>query len=70
MKERIGETAGRIWERLSADGELPLDKLPKVLDEKSVLVYQALGWLAREDKVVYRTAGNKVFVSLCEAERK
>ena len=70
MKERIGETAGRIWERLRADGELPLDKLPKVLDEKSVLVYQALGWLAREDKVVYRTAGNKVFVSLCEAERK
>ena len=69
MKENIGMTAGRIWERLRTDGELNLSQLPKILNENSVLVYQALGWLAREDKIEYRTMGSKVLVSLSESER-
>jgi len=69
MKESIGMTAGRIWERLRADGELNITQLPKILNENSALVYQALGWLAREDKVVYRTMGSKILVSLSESER-
>lgn len=69
MKENIGMTAGRIWERLRADGELNLSQLPKILNENSALVYQALGWLAREDKIEYRTMGSKILVSLSESER-
>jgi len=69
MKENIGMTAGRIWERLRTDGELNLSQLPKILNENSVLVYQALGWLAREDKIEYRTMGSKILVSLSESER-
>ena len=69
MKEDIGITAGRIWERLRADGELNLTQFPKILNENSALVYQALGWLAREDKIEYRTMGSKILVSLSESER-
>ena len=69
MKENIGITAGRIWERLRTDGELNLSQLPKILNENSALVYQALGWLAREDKIEYRTMGSKILVSLSESER-
>ena len=38
MKNKIGEVAGRVW---------------KTLGEKGDIVYQALGWLAREDKINY-----------------
>ena len=68
MKEQIGMTAGRIWERLRTDGELNLSQLPKILNENSALVYQALGWLAREDKIEYRTMGSKTLISLSKTE--
>jgi len=64
MKEQIGETAGRIWNTLREHQELSLSRIPKVVGEKEPLVYQALGWLAREDKVEYRTERNRTLVSI------
>ena len=64
MLTEIGETAGRIWDELKSRGEVELARLPKILKGKSVIVYQALGWLARENKVAYRKEGDKIFVSL------
>ena len=68
MKQRIGEIAGDIWRTLSEKDEVNITQLPRILKEKNTAVYQALGWLAREDKINYRTEGEKVFVSLNEAE--
>jgi len=64
MLIEIGETSGRIWDELESRGEVELARLPKILKGKSVVVYQALGWLARENKVAYRKEGDKIFVSL------
>jgi hypothetical protein len=64
MKEQIGETAGRIWNTLREHQELSLSRIPKMVGEKEPLVYQALGWLAREDKVEYRTERNRTLVSI------
>ena len=64
MKEQIGVTAGRIWQTLSENNELSLTRIPKMVGEKDTVVYQALGWLAREDKVEYRTKANRTLVSL------
>jgi hypothetical protein len=64
MKEKIGETAGRIWQELHQTEEVSVSRLPKILHERDAVVYQALGWLAREDKVQYRTKGNRTSVSL------
>jgi len=66
MREKIGVTAGKLWETLRENKEVNVSQLPKVLKDKPVVVYQALGWLAREDKINYRTEGAKIYVSLCD----
>jgi Mn-dependent DtxR family transcriptional regulator len=68
-KEIIGEAAGRIWETLEAKSEVSIAQLPKSLKMKTDIAYQALGWLAREDKIDYHDRGGKVYVSLSENER-
>ena len=67
MKEQIGATAGKIWGMLNDNGEVNMTQLPKMINEKSVEAYRGLGWLAREDKINYRSEGNKTFVSLNNA---
>ncbi len=64
MQELIGLTAGKLWSTLKKSEELSVSQLPKTLKEKDVVVYQALGWLAREGKVSYRTQGSRIFVSI------
>ena len=50
LQQNIGETAGKIWEALSANGPQTLAQLKK-LNGGSEVVNFALGWLAREDKI-------------------
>lgn len=64
MKEQIGETAGRVWQTLSEHGELDLARLTKLVQENEKTVHQALGWLAREDKINIHLKGNKTTISL------
>lgn len=68
MKEKIIETAGKTWRTLGEKGELNIAQLPKVLKEDDAVVYQALGWLAREDKINYTVKNKQTTVSLVEAE--
>ncbi len=68
MKKQIITTAGRIWRVLGDKGRMDIAQLPRSLKEKSVIVYQALGWLAREDKIRYVKRSGKVYVSLTPAE--
>jgi Mn-dependent DtxR family transcriptional regulator len=69
MKEKVGETAGQIWDLLKKKGEVNMAEVPKILKEKSTVVHQAIGWLARENKIEYRTADAKIFISLPESEK-
>lgn len=64
MEMRIGATAGKIWSLLQDRGKVSIAQLPKLLDDRDVVVYQALGWLARENKIAYQTEGNRTFVEL------
>ena len=68
MKAKIGELSGKIWSTLRNKKEVNVSQLPKILNEKPVLVYQALGWLAREDKIDYHVKGAKILVSLVEGK--
>ena len=70
MKDKIGEIAGKIWTILGEKQNVNILKLPKILKEKGEIVYQALGWLAREDKINYHTKERKTFVSLSHEERE
>jgi hypothetical protein len=64
MYTLIGKTAGKVWETLQKNGPLPISQLPKKVKERDVVVYQALGWLAREDKITYEARGNATLVSV------
>lgn len=49
--EQIGETAGAVWHLLHDKGPLTLARIVKELRLPRDLVMQAIGWLAREDKL-------------------
>jgi hypothetical protein len=70
MKDKIGETAGKIWNILREHEEVAISRFPRMVNEKARIVHQALGWLAREDKIAYRAKGNKIYVALIESEKK
>ncbi len=69
MVERIGMTAGKVWQVLKNQDEADVRRLPRMLEEKPMVVTQALGWLAREGKLEYREQGGRTFVALTPAER-
>jgi Winged helix-turn-helix domain (DUF2582) len=52
MQEEIGTTAGAIWQTLNAKGELTLLQLKREVKGKVPVFDWAIGWLAREDKIV------------------
>ncbi len=52
MHEAIGTTAGAVWQVLNAQGELSLPSLKRQVEAKAPVFDWAIGWLAREDKVI------------------
>ena len=60
----IGTNAGKIWQALDKKGELDLTGLKNAakLDSNSVLI--ALGWLAREDKILFYDSDGKMKITL------
>ena len=70
MKTKIGEMAGRVWKTLGEKEGVDVSKLPQILKEKGEIVYQALGWLAREDKVEFHRKEGKTLVYLSPKERE
>jgi hypothetical protein len=55
VSEQIGTVAGAIWHTLEANGEMSLAKLKKELKAGTPLFDWAVGWLAREDKIMLTT---------------
>jgi hypothetical protein len=49
--EQIGATAGHVWVCLHENGPMSMAKLTKQVDASRDVVMQAVGWLAREDKL-------------------
>ena len=62
--EQIGETAGVIWHFLNENGPMPLTRLVKEVDAPRDLIMQALGWLAREEKIQIEEESRSKIVSL------
>lgn len=64
MNSEIGLMAGKIWQTLETKGEMSLAALKKALATKEPSADWAIGWLAREDKIVLRKERNTVKVAL------
>ena len=52
MIHSIGETAGKVWKFLDQKGEVTLNQMKKGIKADPNLILQAIGWLAREDKLI------------------
>ena len=70
MNTKIGEMAGRVWKTLGEKDEVAVPRLPQILKEKGEIVYQALGWLAKEGKIDFHKKEGKTFASLSFEERE
>jgi hypothetical protein len=62
--EQIGQTAGLVWHALDERGPQSLSKLGKTIDAPRDIVMQAIGWLAREEKIDIRETKRGRIVSL------
>jgi hypothetical protein len=62
--EQIGDTAGLLWHYLHENGPRTLSQLAKEVDAPRDVIMQAVGWLAREDKVSIDESRGKKSVSL------
>ena len=64
MIQPIGETAGKVWMSLNENGEASLGQLKRGVKADPNLILQAIGWLAREDKLRIEKNGRYVTYSL------
>ena len=62
---RIGDAAGLVWKTLEGQNEgLSPTQLKTKTELAADLLQQAIGWLAREDKIAFRGAGKSLKVLL------
>jgi Winged helix-turn-helix domain (DUF2582) len=64
MQEEIGKVAGAIWNLLNAKGELTLAQLKKQVKAKEPVMDWAIGWLAREGKILIKQEKRSIRVRL------
>ena len=63
--ETIGTTAGVVWTALSTSGKLSVKELKKVTKIKTDKeLFSAIGWLAKEGKLVFQEKNDELFISL------
>ncbi|MBW3542551.1 MAG: winged helix-turn-helix domain-containing protein [Planctomycetes bacterium] len=62
--DSIGTVAGSVWRYLSESGPVTLSRLARDVAAPRDLVMQAVGWLAREDKVEFQEGRRSKTVSL------
>jgi hypothetical protein len=60
----FGIKAGIVWEALSQNGPSPIDNIVKATGLRRELVYGALGWLGRENKIAVERRGRSLVFSL------
>lgn len=65
--DQIGDAAGLVWHCLNQQGPRSLTQLSKDVDAPRDVIMQAIGWLAREDKIaIDEDARGRKTVSLRE----
>jgi hypothetical protein len=60
----FGSKAGIVWKALNKNGPSNIDNLVKVTGLRRELVYGALGWLGRENKITVERQGRAMVFSL------
>jgi predicted transcriptional regulator len=64
MKEKIGGDAGRLWSVLNENGSKTVKEIKKLTKLTDKEIYAAIGWLAREEKLVFEEQEGDMQMSL------
>ena len=64
MIQQIGEAAGSVWQFLNEHPGATPEQIRKGLKMEHGLLNLALGWLAREGKLLFETNGKTIKLSL------
>lgn len=64
LREKAGETAGKIWNALDKTEGMTAKKLKKVAKMTDKDLYLGLGWLLREGKVSTQDVDGELFIKL------
>ncbi|MFP4055670.1 MAG: winged helix-turn-helix domain-containing protein [Candidatus Brocadiia bacterium] len=67
MEVDIGTAAGEVYRYLEANGAASASQIKKATGLKDSTINQAIGWLAREDKLVPLLKGRGMHWSLAKA---
>jgi hypothetical protein len=63
MATSVKECTEKVLVLLSRRQRVNVLNVAEQLGERSVVVYQAIGWLAREGKLRYEQDGNQVYLA-------
>lgn len=66
MMSSIRECTGRVLEEIARAERVNIPSIAAHLGERNMIVYQAIGWLAREGRIRFVQDGNQVYVSLAD----
>ena len=64
MFHAIGQTAGEIWKLLKEEGPMSPAAIVRRTKQPQAMVNMGIGWLAREDKVVFTKTKQGMSLSL------
>ncbi|NVN93955.1 MAG: winged helix-turn-helix domain-containing protein [Bacteroidetes bacterium] len=66
IKNSIGENAGKVWKALDENSGLSINELKEItkLDSNDLLL--SLGWLSKENKVLFYEDGDEQKICLIE----
>jgi len=64
MSDLVGSAAGVLWNYLDAEGETSVSKLTKATELDSKTLHRAIGWLAKEGKLIIALKGRTEMVAL------
>lgn len=64
MPDSIGDVAGKIWEYLNEKGSASVTKITKETEISKNEAQRAIGWLAKEDKLIFTMEGRTELLSL------
>ncbi len=64
LKKIVGVDAGFIWRLLDTKGILSIDQLIEMTEYREMYIHLALGWLLRENKIVFKEMDNNLYIEL------
>jgi hypothetical protein len=69
MISNIKECTRRVLDDIARSEKVNILSLAGHLGERSLIVYQSVGWLAREGRIRFLQEGNQVYISLTESRK-